>query len=68
VKKDLAAWSIPKGLIDKNEDALVTDPPGVSQRNRLYDIGVLYALIPVRLPSGKIVHAWQSKVTAMHRK
>lgn len=56
--KDVAAWSIPKGLVEAEEDlraaasrefaeetGQVVDDPGI-------------ALAPVRMPSRKIVHAW----------
>ena len=59
-KKDAAAWSVPKGLVDPGEDELraarreFTEEtgfdPGASGRER--DLGVF------RLPSGKRLHVW----------
>ena len=55
-KKDEGAWSIPKGELGDDEDALAAarreetgaDPPD----------GDPFPLDPVRQPSGKVVHAW----------
>jgi len=58
-KKDLGAWSIPKGELDEGEDALAA-----ARREFLEETGAEAptsepkALEPVRQPSGKIVHAW----------
>ena len=57
-KKDLGAWSIPKGEIEDEEDILVT-----AQREFREEIGVdttgpFTPLSPVKQKGGKIVHAW----------
>src|SRR5262245_39570327 len=58
-KKDLGAWTIPKGQPEPDEDLLATarrefkeemgiDPPA----------GPMHPLAPVKQKAGKIVHAW----------
>lgn len=56
--KDAAAWSIPKGLAEPDEDLLAA-----AQREFAEELGVTVAgafapLSPCRLPGGKVVHAW----------
>jgi predicted NUDIX family NTP pyrophosphohydrolase len=58
--KDLGSWTIPKGLVDAGEDELQA-----AQREFKEEVGVglsedseYIALKPVKLRSGKIVHAW----------
>ncbi|TPN39961.1 MULTISPECIES: NUDIX domain-containing protein [unclassified Mesorhizobium] len=57
-KKDDGAWSIPKGLVDENEDELVA-----AQRETEEEIGIKVDGLFTRLgdykqPGGKIVSAW----------
>jgi predicted NUDIX family NTP pyrophosphohydrolase len=57
-KKDLGAWTIPKGEIDEGED-----PLEVAKREFAEEIGVdiegeFRALTPVRQKGGKLVLAW----------
>jgi len=57
-RKDLGAWSIPKGEADDNEDLLA-----VAKREILEETGhrasePFLPLEPVRLKSGKLVSAW----------
>jgi predicted NUDIX family NTP pyrophosphohydrolase len=59
-KKDLGAWSIPKGEIDPGEES---DPLLVARREFAEETGQPIAgnfvpLEPVRQPGGKIVQAW----------
>lgn len=58
VKKDLGTWSIPKGLVDKDEDALVAARREFHEETSFIMSGPFIPLRSVRLPSGKIVHAW----------
>ena len=56
--KDLGAWSIPKGLIDPGED-----PCETAQREFREETGCIVQnhfipLSPVKMKSGKMVHAW----------
>ncbi len=60
-KKDLGVWSIPKGLVEPDEDLL-----GAAQREFREETGFtlsgpFYPLSPVKLRSGKTVHAWATE-------
>ncbi|MER9705107.1 NUDIX domain-containing protein [Mesorhizobium sp. M0204] len=50
-KKDDGAWSIPKGLVDENEDELTA-----AKREAEEELGV--AIGSYRQPGGKLVVAW----------
>jgi predicted NUDIX family NTP pyrophosphohydrolase len=57
-KKDLGAWSIPKGEFDDTEDGLAA-----ARREFFEEVGqtldgTFVALTPVKQRGGKIVHAW----------
>lgn len=57
-KKDLGAWSIPKGEVEAEEDLLLT-----ARREFKEEIGIepnepLYPLGSITQKSGKMVHAW----------
>lgn len=58
-KKDLGAWSIPKGEFDESEDGLAA-----ARREFLEEVGqriegkAFLALTPVKQKGGKVVHAW----------
>jgi predicted NUDIX family NTP pyrophosphohydrolase len=57
-KKDLGAWSLPKGEFDDTEDGLAA-----ARREFLEEVGqavdgAFMALTPVKQRGGKIVHAW----------
>jgi predicted NUDIX family NTP pyrophosphohydrolase len=58
VKKDNGAWSIPKGLIEENEDFLdaakreFKEETGIEAEGRFIDLGNL------KQPSKKIIYAW----------
>ena len=57
-RKDRAAWSIPKGEYEKDEDPLdaakreLAEETGIEIQSPLIDLG------EIRQPSGKIVHVW----------
>ena len=57
-RKDDAAWSIPKGLIDDGEDPLDAAKREFREETGGSPDGEAIALEPLRQPSGKILHAW----------
>lgn len=59
VKKDAAAWSIPKGEFEDGEDPLATARREFTEETGLrVPDGELTQLTPVTQPSRKKVHAW----------
>jgi len=57
-KKDLGAWSIPKGEFAAGEDALAAATREFHEETGLEVAGPFTPLAPVKQPGGKIVHAW----------
>jgi len=57
-KKDLAAWSIPKGEFDPAEDPLVVARRELEEETGLRVEGEFRPLKPIRQAGGKIVHAF----------
>ena len=57
-KKDLGAWSIPKGEIGDDEDPLAAARRELLEETGLAIEGEYLPLEPRRQPSGKVVHAW----------
>jgi predicted NUDIX family NTP pyrophosphohydrolase len=57
-KKDAGAWSIPKGLVDQNEDKLAAAQREFTEETSLLASGPFIDIGPVRLKSGKLVYAW----------
>lgn len=57
-KKDDGAWSMPKGLIEDNESPLAAAKREFWEETGFEVDGDFIALGELRLPSGKIVHAW----------
>jgi predicted NUDIX family NTP pyrophosphohydrolase len=57
-KKDAAAWSIPKGLVDEGEDELAAAQREVEEEIGTRIEGDFYHLGEYRQRSGKIVVAW----------
>jgi predicted NUDIX family NTP pyrophosphohydrolase len=57
-KKDLGAWSIPKGELADGEDPLETAQREFAEELGFKAVGPFIPLSPVRQKAGKIVHAW----------
>lgn len=58
VNKDLGAWSIPKGLLEKDEAPLDTAKREFEEETGFQVDGDFIELGKLKQPSGKIVHAW----------
>lgn len=59
--KDAGAWSIPKGLIDPDEDALACARRELREETGLDFAGPVIELPPVKQKGGKRVHAWAAE-------
>jgi len=57
-KKDLGAWSIPKGEFSPEEDTLLAARREFCEETGSDAAGQFIELAPVKQPGGKIVHAW----------
>ena len=57
-RKDDGAWSIPKGEVEPDEDALAAARREVEEETGARPSGRFIALSPVRQTGGKIVHVW----------
>ena len=57
-KKDLGAWSLPKGEIGEGEDPRDAARREFTEETGFEVSGELRALPPVRQPGGKIIHAF----------
>ena len=57
-KRDLGAWSVPKGEVDGDEDMLEAAKREFREETGAQIEGRFIELAPVRQPSGKVVHAW----------
>ena len=57
-KKDLGAWTIPKGLALTGEDLLAAARREFAEETGCSVDGDFIALTPLKQPSGKVVHAW----------
>jgi predicted NUDIX family NTP pyrophosphohydrolase len=57
-KKDLGAWSIPKGEFSEGEDALAAAQRELAEETGFSVDGAFRALQPVKQSGGKIVYAW----------
>jgi predicted NUDIX family NTP pyrophosphohydrolase len=58
VQKDLGAWSIPKGLIDPDEDPLIAAKREFEEETGFRASDHFVKLTPVKTKSGKIIKAW----------
>jgi len=56
--RDEGAWSIPKGLVEANEDPLTTAIREFNEETGFTAVGEFIALDTLKQHSGKIVHAW----------
>lgn len=57
-KKDIGAWSIPKGEFEENEIALDAAVREMEEETGIKISGDLIELAPVKQKSGKIIYAW----------
>lgn len=57
-KKDLAAWSIPKGEPNEGEDLIETARREFSEETGGTADGEAWSLSSLKQPGGKVVHAW----------
>src|SRR5256714_4115898 len=57
-KKDDGAWSIPKGEFEPSEDALAAARREFTEETGFTIAGDVVPLVPIKQPSGKVVHAW----------
>jgi len=60
-KKDLNAWSIPKGEFEEGEDPLAAAKREMEEETGLKVDGKFIELTPVKQKSGKLVLAWAAK-------
>jgi predicted NUDIX family NTP pyrophosphohydrolase len=57
-KKDLGAWTIPKGECSPNEDVLSCARREFEEETGLVPVGPFTPLTAVKQSGGKVVHAW----------
>jgi predicted NUDIX family NTP pyrophosphohydrolase len=57
-KRDLGAWTVPKGEADADEDLLEAAKREFREETGAAVDGAFVALSPARQPSGKVIHAW----------
>ena len=57
-KRDLGAWSVPKGEVDGDEDLLEAAKREFNEETSQRVDGDFIELAPVRQPRGKVVRAW----------
>jgi predicted NUDIX family NTP pyrophosphohydrolase len=57
-KKDDGAWTIPKGLSERDADLLATAQREFTEETNLTAVGAFITLDPVRQKNGKVVHAF----------
>jgi len=57
-KKDDAAWTIPKGVVEAGGDLLATAEREFTEETNLRPVGPFIVLTPAKMKSGKLVHAW----------
>jgi predicted NUDIX family NTP pyrophosphohydrolase len=58
LKKDVEAWSIPKGLVGQGEDPLEGAKREFREETGFSASGRFIPLEPVKLKSGKVIRAW----------
>lgn len=57
-KRDLGAWTIPKGELAEGEDPLDAAKREFTEETGFPIDGDFRPLTPLRQPSGKLIHAW----------
>lgn len=57
-KKDLGAWTIPKGLLDPDEAPLAAAAREFKEETGYEPLGDFVSLGDAKQPGGKVVHAW----------
>lgn len=57
-KKDVGAWSIPKGEFEEDEDPLDAAKREMEEETGIKVAGDFIALTPVKQNSGKIIYVW----------
>jgi predicted NUDIX family NTP pyrophosphohydrolase len=58
MRKDLGAWSIPKGEFASGDDPLAAAKRELSEETGICVEGEFVPLLPIRQRGGKVVHAW----------
>jgi predicted NUDIX family NTP pyrophosphohydrolase len=56
--RDLGAWTVPKGLVERGEDPLATAVREFEEETGIRPEGPFVPLGSVRQKAGKLVHAW----------
>lgn len=57
-KKDLGAWSLPKGEVTEQEDPLAAAKREFEEETGCAIDGEFHPLEPIKQPSGKVIYAW----------
>jgi predicted NUDIX family NTP pyrophosphohydrolase len=57
-RKDAGAWTIPKGLVEEEEDLLGAARREFEEETGIVPTGPFHPLGSVRQKAGKVVHAW----------
>jgi len=57
-KRDLGAWSLPKGEVCEGEDRLDAAKREFEEETGCAIDGEFRSLTPLKQPSGKVIHAW----------
>ncbi len=60
-RKDLGVWSVPKGLVEEGENMLDAAKREFHEETGFTAAGPFLPLSPVKLRSGKTVHAWAAE-------
>lgn len=68
INRDEGAWSIPKGLFEKNETPIEAAKREFNEETGFTPKGELIELGQLKMPSGKVIHAWalEQDVEASH--